>query len=666
MWFSNENLLKAVSWTLIHSLWQGIVLAILAGLIILFTKKSTANLRYNILAGLFLFFIATIGFTFYLEFDGFQAKTSTETLKLNNQIVHFQDDILIEKDFVESSFETFVQFLNQNSQQIVLVWFFIFCLKCFGIFKNLNQIYRIRNYRTQTPSEFWIDRVEELAQTLQIKKKIILLESQLVKVPSVTGFFKPMILIPVGLISHLPQDQVEAILLHELAHIRRKDYCINLLQNFAEILFFFNPGVLWVSSIIKEERENCCDDIAVGITKSKSKFINALVSFQEYNMKENKLAIGFGGRKNHLLERAKRIVYSHNKSLSNIEKTFLSICIIMIAIVTVACSGAKAQEQKTEFVSENTETLNVLGEEKSMEASDFRKETELAALEEAEQERISAESERIAAEGERIAAEGERIAAEGERFASEAEKIAADGERIAAESERIAAEFDGETFKFDENFEKQIEKMAAEVEKMAEVASKFTISSIDEMKIAEKALRDAEKSILESTELTQSQKDETVKSLREARKSLRSSSDGKVKVEREKAMKFRETAKMRSELAKMRAENARMISEVKRSAHENARAIAEKSRIAAEKFRKETERGRIAGENTQKTNDQIIKKLMDDKIISSANNLSFKISDKVFYVNDKKMSEAQRKEFAKFLPKNITATYYNYEISKKD
>ncbi|NBL65122.1 M48 family metalloprotease [Flavobacterium sp. NST-5] len=654
MWFTNENLLKAISWTLVHSLWQGIVLAILAGLIILFTKKSTAHVRYNILAGLFLVFIATIGFTFYLAFDGFRANASTETLEFNNQIAHFQEDILIEKTVVESSFQKIVGFLNQHSQEIVLLWFFIFCLKCVGIFRNLNHIYRIRNYRTQTPSEFWINRVEELAQMLQIKKKIILLESQLVKVPSVTGFFKPMILIPVGLISHLPQDQVESILLHELAHIRRKDYGINLLQNFAEILFFFNPGVLWVSSIIKEERENCCDDIAVGITKSKSKFINALVSFQEYNMKENKLAVGFGGRKNSLLERAKRIVYNHNKSLSNIEKTFLSICIIMIAIVTVACSSAKAQDQKTEIGLQNkTKTFEDLGEDNSIEASDFRSERELEAMEEAEHDRMTAENDELEAEYERIAAEDETLAEEDERIAGEME-----GD--------LEGDLEGELVKFDENFEKQIEKMAAEAEKMAEVAGKFTISGIDEIKIAEKALRDAEQSILESTELTQVQKEETVKSLREARKSLKSSSEGKVNWERAKAMQFREAAKMRSELAKMRAENARMISQVKRSAHENARVIAEKNRNAAEKIRREAERGRIAGENAQKTNDQIIKKLIDDKIISSPNNLSFKISDKVFYVNDKKMSEAQRKEFAKFLPKNITATYYNYEVSKKD
>jgi len=90
----------------------------------------------------------------------------------------------------------------------------------------------------------------------------------------VIGLVKPAILVPLGLLSNLPPGQVEAVLLHELAHIRRKDYLVNLLQSFAEAIFFFNPAVLWISSLIREERENCCYDIAIGGIKNKNKFIN--------------------------------------------------------------------------------------------------------------------------------------------------------------------------------------------------------------------------------------------------------------------------------------------------------------------------------------------------------------------------------------------------------
>jgi len=122
----------------------------------------------------------------------------------------------------------------------------------------------------------------------------------------------------------LPEEQIEAILLHELAHIRRKDYGINLVQAFAETIFFFNPGVLWLSSLIKEERENCCDDIAIAATEDKINFVQALVTFDEFNRNNCTLAVGFGSTKNHLLQRAKRIIHNSDKSLNKVEKTFLA------------------------------------------------------------------------------------------------------------------------------------------------------------------------------------------------------------------------------------------------------------------------------------------------------------------------------------------------------
>jgi hypothetical protein len=165
----------------------------------------------------------------------------------------------------------------------------------------------------------------------------------LVKVPLVTGFFKPILLVPFGLLTSLPEDQVEAMLLHELAHIRRKDYGINLLQAFAETIFFFNPGVLWLSSLMKEEREHCCDDIAIAATDDKICFVEALVTFEAYKSNAT-LAMGFGGTKNHLLLRAKRIIYNHNKSLNKVEKAFLATSLLLTVVILLACSNPNTAE----------------------------------------------------------------------------------------------------------------------------------------------------------------------------------------------------------------------------------------------------------------------------------------------------------------------------------
>ncbi len=117
-------------------------------------------------------------------------------------------------------------------------------------------------------------------------------------------------------------------------------YLFNLVQSFAEILFFFNPGVLWIGSLIREERENCCDDIAVQATGSKKGFVHALVSFQENNRSIGRFAIAFPGAGNHLLQRVKRILYRDDKVLDGREKLFLLCSCLVTAGLVLAFSSA--------------------------------------------------------------------------------------------------------------------------------------------------------------------------------------------------------------------------------------------------------------------------------------------------------------------------------------
>src|SRR6185369_15918968 len=109
----------------------------------------------------------------------------------------------------------------------------------------------------------WQRRLERLCEGLRLSRAVVLLESCLVDVPMVMGFVRPVILMPVGLLAGLSTSQVESILIHELAHIRRWDYVVNLLASVVEGLLFYHPAVWWVSKQISAERENCCDDVVV-------------------------------------------------------------------------------------------------------------------------------------------------------------------------------------------------------------------------------------------------------------------------------------------------------------------------------------------------------------------------------------------------------------------
>jgi len=385
----DQMVLKAVAWTLVHSLWEGIVLALLAGLVILFTKKSAvaASLRYNLLSGLFLLFIAGIGITFsyQLKNEYLGSGRGLDSVISEYGLQHGGGVMMIKTTTANNLYTTVINYLNEHAENIVLIWFLIFFVKCLGVFSEFRQVYRIRNYKTLEPEDYWKNRLAALAGRIHLKKTVLLLESRLVRVPSVVGFFKPMILVPIGMLSSLPHDQIEAILLHELAHIRRKDYFVNLLQHFAEIVFFFNPGVLWLSSLIKDERENCCDDIAVKVTGSKAKFVHALVSFEEYSMKSSGLIMGFGKDKNHLLDRAKRIIYDNNKTLNHVEKTLLSVSLVLIALIVLACSNTNRQTTVDGITPASVlteEQVNNMTDSTSAAADrDYRKEREKLAAE---------------------------------------------------------------------------------------------------------------------------------------------------------------------------------------------------------------------------------------------------------------------------------------------
>lgn len=358
----NDSLIKAVSWTLVHSLWLGLAAALLAALTVFLTRKSTAATRYNLLAGLSVLFLVTVGFIFYNELETPETVFSTGKLVRSGT----QSENVLSVSAVTAQGETATPlammktFIGNYGSWIVFTWFIIFSYKCFRMTADLRQVYRVRNYQTVSPPEIWQKRVSELQALLQIKRSVKLLESRLVKVPSVTGLFKPVILLPVGLLNNIPQDQVESILLHELAHIRRSDYLVNLLQTFVDILFFFNPGILWVSSLLKDERENCCDDLAISITNNKKEFVHALVSFQEYTLNSQRLALQFGDQKMKLADRAKRILFNSNKMLSTTEKYLLSfgLAIVVVLFLVVAnVNTSSAQEIVKSAVSDSARTF---------------------------------------------------------------------------------------------------------------------------------------------------------------------------------------------------------------------------------------------------------------------------------------------------------------------
>ena len=126
----------------------------------------------------------------------------------------------------------------------------------------------------------WQRMATRLSRRLHIGRAITLLESALVDVPTVIGWLKPVVLLPASALAGLSPQQLEAILAHELAHIRRHDYLVNLLQTLVETVLFYHPAVWWLSRRIRIERENCCDDLAVSLCGDPVAYAQALADLE--------------------------------------------------------------------------------------------------------------------------------------------------------------------------------------------------------------------------------------------------------------------------------------------------------------------------------------------------------------------------------------------------
>jgi len=345
----SDHIMKALCNTLMQSLWQGIILAAISGAIVIFTKKAKAAYRYNLLVGGLALFALGVTVTFIMQLQKPEANSTNYLAYVtasNANGIHVNTiystgkipvgvkagNVIAQGPRIANIVQTAIDYFEAHYNTIILIWFLIICAKSIQMAVGLHGVFHLKRTKVFAVSKDWEERLLQLAAQLRIKQTIRLLESGIAKVPMVIGHLKPVILIPIGLINSLNTDEVEAILIHELAHIRRRDYLVNLLQSFMEIIFFFNPAVLWISQLIKTERENCCDDLAIAQSRNAENYIRALLSCEEYKAGGPNYAMAFPGSKNTLLARVKRMVGNRNHSLNVFEKTVLAVCLVALGL----------------------------------------------------------------------------------------------------------------------------------------------------------------------------------------------------------------------------------------------------------------------------------------------------------------------------------------------
>src|SRR6266705_1171019 len=152
------------------------------------------------------------------------------------------------------------------------------------------------------------EAVARLAARLRIRRPLRVLESAVVQVPAVIGWLRPMILLPASALTGLTPLQLDALLAHELAHVRRYDYLLNLIQSVIETLLFYHPAVWWVSQQVREEREHCCDDLAVAVCGDAHFYATALLGMERLRVTPPAFALAATGRGGALMGRIRRLV----------------------------------------------------------------------------------------------------------------------------------------------------------------------------------------------------------------------------------------------------------------------------------------------------------------------------------------------------------------------
>jgi beta-lactamase regulating signal transducer with metallopeptidase domain len=291
------NLTHALGWTLLHFLWEGALIAFLLAGALAFLRRGSSRSRYAASCAAMVLMLTCASATF-LELTHTPTPGShTATAPLNPNPA---------TDIRGSDGPSLASAVSDYLPALVWAWFggvIALSIRSLGGWAVAE---RFARRHTQPAAAIWDEKFAALAKRLRISKPVRLAVSGLAQVPAVVGWMRPIVLVPTSVFTGLTAEQIEALLAHELAHVRRHDYLVNLLQTAAETLFFYHPAMWWVSRKIRDERENCCDDLAVEICGDSMAYVRALTELEQMRRGTPRLAMAADGGS--LLNRVQRLL----------------------------------------------------------------------------------------------------------------------------------------------------------------------------------------------------------------------------------------------------------------------------------------------------------------------------------------------------------------------
>jgi beta-lactamase regulating signal transducer with metallopeptidase domain len=320
---------KALGHSLLYSLWQAFIVFICLRLILRLIPNASARIKYSLSYFAYLGIAAWFVITLFHQLPLAQNELAFRVIIGQNAL---QQTTFEQTTSISGSALSF-SYLNNYLPWIVgfyllgIVWFMM------RLVYNYFHANTLKTSGLIALDASWQQRIVQLADTINIHQKVRAYFSRHVDTPMMIGFFKPVILLPLATMNHLSVQQFEAILLHELAHIRRNDYFLNLLQSIVDTILFFNPFTWWITKNIRDEREKCCDEMVLQLSDPYH-YARALLALEE-PLRNRALVMTAVGEHSQLLHRIKNIMEMKNNHI-NLRQKFVVFLVIAVASISVA------------------------------------------------------------------------------------------------------------------------------------------------------------------------------------------------------------------------------------------------------------------------------------------------------------------------------------------
>ncbi len=318
----------ALGWTLFHSLWEGAIAATVLALALSVTRSS--RIRYAVACLAMLSVLAG----FVVTLSSAIPEGAGTPMAVTRGIAH-----------ASPGGQRPPEIAAELRMATVLPWLTPFWIAGVILF-HLRTITswtvarRLRRKGVCRAPDGWQQRLDQLRERVRVTKPVLLMETVLAQTPVVIGYLRPVILVPIGILAAMPTGQIEAILIHELAHIRRRDYLTNLLQMVVEGFLFYHPAVWWISSVIRAERENCCDDLVVAMNGNAHEYATALTALEENRWAADQAALAATGGL--LMKRIRRLLYPKESPRAFLAPV-LSVGILALATALVLTAWQSPQ-----------------------------------------------------------------------------------------------------------------------------------------------------------------------------------------------------------------------------------------------------------------------------------------------------------------------------------